>query len=130
MKSRLFTHYFVLIVLAAIHATAQAEVQFASTFADHMVLQRDAPVPIWGTADAGEAITVEFGGQTKNATANAAGKWIVKLDPLTSRQRAAGPYGERPEHGDCFRCAGRRGMARIRPIEYGLQPLRRAQRSD
>jgi len=47
-----------------------------------MVLQQDMPVPIWGTADPNEAVTVTFRDQTKNATADAQGKWTVKLDPL------------------------------------------------
>jgi len=74
---------FVLPLLAAAVATrASAEVRLASPFTDHMVLQREVPVPVWGTADAGETVTVEFAGQTKSATADAAGKWLVKLDPL------------------------------------------------
>ena len=74
---------FVLPLLAAAVATrASAEVRLAAPFTDHMVLQRDITVPVWGTAAAGETVTVEFAGQSKSATADAAGKWLVKLDPL------------------------------------------------
>src|SRR5476649_1379308 len=38
----------------------QAAVQLASPFGDHMVLQQGRPVPVWGTAAAGETVTVEF----------------------------------------------------------------------
>ena len=48
----------------------------------NMVLQQDVPVPVWGFAAAGEQVTVKFRGQTKQATADANGKWMVKLDPL------------------------------------------------
>lgn len=47
-----------------------------------MVLQREATIPVWGTATAGETVTVEFAGQKKTATADADGKWMVKLDAL------------------------------------------------
>ena len=63
-------------------SSTQANVRLPALFSDHMVLQRDVSVPVWGWADAGEPITVQFAGQEKNAVADAAGKWTVKLDPL------------------------------------------------
>ena len=63
-------------------ATALADVTLPPIVSDHMVLQRDMPVPIWGTADPNEKVTVTFAGQTKTATADAKGKWRVDLDPL------------------------------------------------
>ena len=67
-------------------STAQlaAAVRLASPFGDHMVLQQGMPVPVWGTADAGSKVTVAFAGQTKTATADAAGQWRVTLDALTA----------------------------------------------
>jgi sialate O-acetylesterase len=41
-------------------AAARADVTVAPLFTDHAVLQRDKPVPIWGTADIGEKIIVTF----------------------------------------------------------------------
>ncbi len=70
--------------LAFLNATAFAEVQLASPFTSHMVLQRERLVPVWGTADAGEQISVEFGGQKKTVTAGADGSWRVNLDALTA----------------------------------------------
>jgi len=37
------------------------EVQPAPVFRDHMVLQRDMPIIVWGTADTGQKITVTLG---------------------------------------------------------------------
>ena len=54
----------------------------AAIFADGMVLQRQMDVPVWGTAQPGDTVKVTFGGQEKTATADEAGKWMVKLDPL------------------------------------------------
>ncbi len=68
--------------LVACAFAARAEVKLPPAISDHMVLQRDAAAPIWGTAAPGEQVTVAFAGQTKTATADAKGKWMVKLDPL------------------------------------------------
>jgi sialate O-acetylesterase len=51
-------------------------------FSDNMVLQRDMPDPIWGSAPAGDAVNVSFAGQTKSATADDRGKWTMRLDPM------------------------------------------------
>ena len=69
-------------------AAASAEVKPASLFSDHMVLQSGMSVPIWGTADPAEKITIKFHGQTRSATADAAGKWMVHLAKL----KAGGPF--------------------------------------
>lgn len=47
-----------------------------------MVLQCAKAVPVWGWADVGEQIVVEFAGQSQSTTANADGKWTVKLNAL------------------------------------------------
>jgi sialate O-acetylesterase len=57
-------------------------------FADHMVLQRDAKTPVWGTADPGEEVTVSVAGQTRKVKASPDGRWMVRLSPL----KAGGPY--------------------------------------
>ncbi len=51
-------------------------------FGDHMVLQRDMKVPVWGTALPTENVTVTFNGQSKTAKPSADGKWRVDLDPM------------------------------------------------
>jgi len=67
---------------AVASAVALAGVELGTPFADNMVLQRGRPVPVWGTADAGEQVTVSFAGQTKSATAGQDGKWSVELDAM------------------------------------------------
>ena len=66
----------------AIPHSSFAEVRLPSIFTDHMVLQRDKAVPVWGKAAPGEEVTVEFAGQKKTTKADASGKWMVKLDPM------------------------------------------------
>jgi sialate O-acetylesterase len=51
-------------------------------FSDHMVLQRDVKVPIWGWATPGTKITVAFARQTKTAAAGPDGKWMVHLNRM------------------------------------------------
>jgi sialate O-acetylesterase len=75
----------ILLVCSALLLTASpllAEVKLASPFTSHMVLQCDRNVPVWGTADAGEKITVAFAGQNLSATADANGQWRVELQPM------------------------------------------------
>ncbi|MGI9241761.1 MAG: sialate O-acetylesterase [Verrucomicrobiales bacterium] len=67
-----------------ISAPLQAETKLASVFSDHMVLQRDKPVPVWGKASPGEAMTVSFAGQEIGVEAGADGRWSVELEPLAA----------------------------------------------
>ena len=59
-------------------------------FGDGMVLQRDAPIPVWGWAPApGAAIEVVLGGRSAHATADAEGAWRVEFPALPA---GGGPY--------------------------------------
>ena len=61
---------------------AKADVQVASPFGDHMVLQCETELPVWGTATPRESVIVEFAGQTKEGVADADGRWRIELDPI------------------------------------------------
>lgn len=67
-----------LVTLLAVQP-AQAGVKLASPFTSHMVLQSGMKVPVWGTAEAGEKVTVQFAGQKVSTTADADGRWRVYL---------------------------------------------------
>ncbi|MEO9570310.1 MAG: sialate O-acetylesterase [Polaribacter sp.] len=56
--------------------------QVGSLFKNHMILQRDMPIPVWGKAPPGTTITVKFANLKKQAITDANGKWILKLNPL------------------------------------------------
>jgi sialate O-acetylesterase len=64
-----------------------AEVKLPAVLSSHMVLQREMAVPVWGTAAAGEKVTVKFRNQEKIAVADEKGNWLLKLDAL----KAGGP---------------------------------------
>ncbi len=77
------------LVLSLAAVSLRAEVRLPAVISNHMVLQRDAVVPIWGWADPGENVTVAFAGQTRTAVAAADGAWRVKLDPLRATDTSA-----------------------------------------
>jgi sialate O-acetylesterase len=77
------------LALFSLGAAAHANVVLAPLFTDNAVLQRDKPVPVWGTADAGEAVTVAFAGQSVATTADATGKWSVALAALPANATPA-----------------------------------------
>ena len=68
-------------------SSAMADVKLAPLFTDNMMLQRDKPVRIWGTADAAEAVSVTLAGKTAATKADAAGAWIVELPALSEAQQ-------------------------------------------
>jgi sialate O-acetylesterase len=71
----------------ALAAGTDAEVTLPAVLGEHMVLQRNMPVPIWGTAAPGEKIAVSFRGQRKTAAAESSGRWSIRLKP----SRPGGP---------------------------------------
>jgi sialate O-acetylesterase len=65
-----------------------ANVQLPRIFGDHMVLQREKPIIIWGWAGPKEKISVQFNGQSKSTTTGKNGEWRITLSP----QVAGGPF--------------------------------------
>ncbi len=86
MYKKLVCLFFVVFVLG-VSGAAWANVSVLPMFSNYAVLQRDIPVPVWGTASSGEQVTVNFNGQSKSTTTNSSGNWMVILDPMS----AAGP---------------------------------------
>ncbi|MBI1370933.1 MAG: sialate O-acetylesterase [Planctomycetes bacterium] len=68
-----------LMVMLLVAGAASAEVKLPSIFSSHMVLQRELPIAVWGTADAGEKVTVTLGKDSKTTAADAKGHWRVDL---------------------------------------------------
>jgi len=88
-------------------------------FADHMVLQRDEPIPVYGTGNAGDEIEVQFNQITQRAITDRNGRWKVFFKPM----KFGGPYTLKVnagQHrvllkdimiGDVWLCAGQSNMA-------------------
>src|SRR5260221_588605 len=80
--NRLFLSALAALALPLLAPFARADVKLPSVIGDHMVLQRDKPLPIWGWADAGEGVTVELAGKKASAKADAKGNWKVTLPAM------------------------------------------------
>src|ERR1051325_2784058 len=65
----------------------RADVKLPAVFSDHMVVQRDKPIAVWGWAEDGEKVTVQLGGDQISTEAKG-GKWKV----LLSKMKAGGPH--------------------------------------
>lgn len=107
-----------------------ADVVPASLFRDHAVLQQGMPVPVWGTADEGEQVTVTIAGQSSTTTAQG-GRWSVRLAPLP----AGGPYDlviagrnrvvlSDVLVGEVWICSGQSNMERQLGLREGQQPIK------
>lgn len=68
---------------AAVHPCL-GDVRLPHIFGNQMVLQRDQPLPFWGTADPGEKVTVSAGKNQSSATADEHGKWHLELPALAA----------------------------------------------
>ena len=113
MKRRLPLFVFSILIAAL---GCHAEVRLNKVFTDHMVLQRDVPVKIYGTGDIGETVTVQFGGQKETARVNGDGSWTVTLDPMRANKTSGklqvnGITLKDVLVGDVWLCTGQSNMA-------------------
>ncbi|WP_316845838.1 GDSL-type esterase/lipase family protein [Pedobacter psychrodurus] len=88
-------------------------------FADHMVLQRDQPISIYGSANAGDEVAVEFNQITQHGITDRNGQWKVLFKPM----KFGGPYTVKVKSGqhrillkdvmigDVWLCSGQSNMA-------------------
>jgi sialate O-acetylesterase len=77
-----------LLVLGTGLSALRADVRLPALFSEHLVLQQELPVPVWGWADPGERVTVTFRGRNRSTVTGADGRWAVRLP----RQSAGGPF--------------------------------------
>lgn len=107
-----------LFLALALATAAPAKVAVNPLFSSDMVLQRDAPVPVWGQDLPGQSITVTFNGQRQTTTTTPQGRWMIRLPKMS----AGGPFtmsvrGSGPELtltnvmvGDVWLCSGQSNM--------------------
>lgn len=123
-KIKFIISYFLFSIFYLYSTSLSANVTANALFSNNAVLQRNITVPIWGTAENGEKIIVEFAGQTIH-TVTVDGRWLIKLKPL----KAGGPYRmlikgnntisiENILVGDVWICSGQSNMER----QLGLRP--------
>ena len=68
--------------------TLHANPSLPHIFSDHMVLQRDAEIRIWGSAEPGEKISASLDKATREVVAGTDGRWELNLPPMA----AGGPF--------------------------------------
>lgn len=81
-------YYFVLLFIAILSQPMLAQLRLPGIFSDGMVMQRFAPVPVWGWGKAGEKVKVTIGDKAKTVKVGKDGKWNVSMPELP----AGGPY--------------------------------------
>lgn len=109
----------ILLLAAGMILSAHAAVTLPGIFKDHMVLQRDKPIPVWGWAEPGQEINVKFAAQTKITHADKEGRWKVVLDPMPASSdpailRVSGRSTEVVRDvlvGEVWLCSGQSNMA-------------------
>lgn len=106
-----------LLLTSLLLISAHAEVKLNSLFTDNMVLQRDKPVRVWGTAKPGERVTVTLDTQSLTSAADAEGDWAVVLKPMpVARDKVLSVKGENEitlkniALGDVYVCSGQSNM--------------------
>lgn len=72
---------FLLLAILMVNAAA-AELSVPAFFGDHMVLQADKPVKIWGQSSPGAEVSADYNDQTARTRADELGKWSLKLPVL------------------------------------------------
>ncbi|MEA2736202.1 MAG: sialate O-acetylesterase [Humisphaera sp.] len=97
-----------------------AALKLPAMFSDHMVLQREMEVPVWGKATPGQTVTVEYAGKKVEATADEKGDWATKLPPLkVGNATSLTITGQTPQKpivftdvlvGDVWVCSGQSNM--------------------
>jgi len=108
------------LLLLATSAAAGAEPVLHPLFSDGAVLQRERPIAVWGTADAGERVAVTLGTVTRNVTADRSGAWRVEFpalaaggQPLTLTATGRNGTAARATDllvGDVWLCSGQSNM--------------------
>ncbi|MDG3007405.1 sialate O-acetylesterase [Paludisphaera mucosa] len=121
---------FALLILAAASPAGAAGIRLGAPFGDHMVVQRDRPVRVWGEAAGGAGVEVRLGPRMARAAAAADGRWSATLEALP----AGGPYvlaaesgGEKAGAadvlvGDVWLCSGQSNMQMtLKECDGGLE---------
>jgi len=117
-----------LILISSAHAKQAQLPLLAPIFSDHMVLQRERPVLLWGRAPAYVEVVVGLAGREQRTSADAQGKWRVAFPAMTAGRghRITVSSGSATQNvsdvavGDVFLCSGQSNMEF--PVYRSLNP--------
>lgn len=108
-----------ILLLAMLTVPSVAQVSFDPLITDFMVLQRDQPIVIRGTAPAGDAVKVDLGSETKRTLAGFDGRWEARFNPRPAATQPLDLHASSPSGaalcrdiliGDVWICAGQSNM--------------------
>jgi sialate O-acetylesterase len=80
MTIRRLTIILIAILAVAAPRASRANITLPDLFADHMVIQRSAATPIFGTAEPGQSVSVTIANHKAITTADSAGHFLVHVD--------------------------------------------------
>ncbi|WP_280744311.1 MULTISPECIES: sialate O-acetylesterase [unclassified Parabacteroides] len=114
MRKRIVYVILILGCILCFAINAGAKVKLPVLVSDGMVLQREQPVLIWGFADPGEEIKIQFLKKKYHTQTGMDGKWQIQLPPT----KAGGPYTitindivlKDVLFGDVWLCSGQSNM--------------------
>ena len=78
---------FLIAVLLLLGSNAHAQLKLPNIFGDNMVIQRDKPIRVWGSAEPDSNVRVIFGERDLTAKSDSNGKWMMELEPLSVSSR-------------------------------------------
>jgi sialate O-acetylesterase len=107
------------------HTARNRGLRLPDIFGDHMVLQRNQPVVIWGWDNPGQSVTVRFAEQEHRTETDAEGRWKVLLQAMSADAephalaiRGSGQVKIRDVLvGDVWLCSGQSNM------EWGVNQI-------
>jgi len=88
MNRPVLTFLFAIVLMLRIDSV-QADVRLPAIFSDHMVLQQQQKLRIWGWADAGENVTVTLASNAMSGKADASGRWQIELPAMAASKTPA-----------------------------------------
>ena len=118
-------HIFLSALLLFLTFASKAEVKLPQLIGNHMVLQRNTKLKIWGWAAQGERVTISFNGKKISTLTSKDNKWLIVFPAM----QAGGPYTMTIQGsnkitltdvliGDVYFCAGQSNMV------LGMERLR------
>ncbi len=128
--------FFLLFLFCSFCGILYAGMELPAIFGNHMVLQRDKPIPVWGWCEERREVKVSFAGKTVTGKAGEDGRWEVRLPPMqaNAQGRELTIYGSEKITlidvlvGEVWVCSGQSNMEWS--VNGALNPIEERQAAD
>lgn len=113
-------HFLLLILSLLFLPLAQGKVKLPAMMGDHMVLQQNSSVKLWGWADGKKVtVTTSWNNRTYQASTDKDGAWLVKVDTPKGGYTPYSYYNQRWDSGHSLGYTDRGGVDLLRTVEHG-----------